>query len=84
MPHGGFLADCVPLEVSQYGFSIHFANSSSVVVMYDGGPCLGIPKVLYGRSGVYRTLLCHIGIGVILNKSVLCCCGCNGIAIVDM
>ena len=63
---------------------MQFVSSSSVVVTNFCVPCLGMPKVLWGMFGVYLVLLLQIGIGVTLNKSVLCFSGCSGIARVMM
>ena len=78
IPHGGCVAFCVPFAVSQYGLAMQFVSSSSVVVTKFCVPCLGMPKVLCGIFGVYLMLFFHIGMGVILNKSILCFSGCSG------
>ena len=62
----------------------HFVSSPSVVVIKFKVPNLGMPNVLCGIFGVYLVLFLQIGIGVILNRSVLCLSGCRGIASVIM
>lgn len=59
---------------------MHKVSSCSVIVMKVLEFCRGIPKVLWVMCGVYLVLFFHIGMGVSLYKSVLCLCGCSGIA----